>query len=164
MIVSAIVAAASNNVIGDGEGLPWHLSTDTKYFKRVTLDHHVIMGRKTFDSIDRPLPRRTNIVITRDLLYAGTGILVAHSVEEALTIAYDNDETEVFIIGGGEIYRMSMSYCDKIYLTRVLAEPEGSVFFPDLDPEIWELTSSETHPAGEKDDHAFIFEVYQRKQ
>ncbi|PSR14843.1 MAG: diacylglycerol kinase [Bacteroidetes bacterium] len=164
MIVSAIVAAASNHVIGDGAGLPWHLSTDMKYFKRVTLDHHVIMGRKTFDSIDRPLPKRTNIVITRDLLYAGTGILVAHSVEEALTIAYDNDETEAFIVGGGEIYRESMAYCDKIYLTRVLAEPAGSVFFPELDPATWELSSSEAHPASEKDDHAFVIEVYTRKQ
>lgn len=164
MIVSAIVAAATNHVIGDGHDIPWHLSSDLKYFKRTTLDHHVIMGRKTFEGIGRPLPKRTNIVLTRDPLYIGTGIISAHSVEEALTIAYDNDETEVFIIGGGEIYLQSMPYWDRVYLTRVLATPTGHVLFPELPTSEWNLVSSEPHTAAENDDHDFVFEVYDRRE
>lgn len=164
MIVSAIVAAAKNNVIGDGNDIPWRISTDLKYFKQTTLEHHVIMGRKTFASMGRPLPKRTNIVLTRDLMFTATGILVAHSIQEALTIAYDNDETEVFIIGGGEIYQQSMHYLDKVYLTRVMAEPEGGVVFPDLPADEWELISSEAHQAGERDEHDFVFEVYSRRK
>lgn len=164
MTVSAIVAAAQNNVIGDGNDIPWRISSDLKYFKRTTLDHHIIMGRKTFASMGRPLPKRTNVVLTRDLMYTGTGILVAHSIEEALTIAYDNDETEVFIIGGGEIYQQSMPYWDKVYLTRVMAEAPGEVLFPDLPPADWELISSDPQKAGERDEHDFTFEVYTRKQ
>ncbi|WP_020537370.1 dihydrofolate reductase [Lewinella cohaerens] len=164
MIVSAIVAAAQNNVIGDGNDIPWRISSDLKYFKRTTLDHHVIMGRKTFASMGRPLPKRTNVVLTRDLMFTATGILVAHSIEEALTIAYDNDETEVFIIGGGEIYKQSMHYVDKVYLTRVSAAPEGEVVFPDLPEAEWELISSEPHQAGERDEHDFVFEVYTRRK
>jgi dihydrofolate reductase len=162
MIVSAIVAAAQNNVIGDGNDIPWRIPTDLKYFKQTTLDHHVIMGRKTFASMGRPLPKRTNVVLTRDLMFTATGILVAHSIEEALTMAYDNDETEVFIIGGGEIYKQSMHYLDKVYLTRVMAEPEGEVVFPDLPAEEWKLISSEAHQANERDEHDFVFEVYTR--
>lgn len=164
MIVSAIVAAAQNNVIGDGNDIPWRISSDLKYFKRTTLDHHVIMGRKTFASMGRPLPKRTNVVLTRDLMFTATGILVAHSIEEALTIAYDNDETEVFIIGGGEIYKQSMHYVDKVYLTRVSANPKGEVVFPDLPEAEWELISSEPHQAGERDEHDFVFEVYTRRK
>ena len=111
----------------------------------------------------RPLPKRTNIVLTRDLMFTATGILVAHSIEEALTMAYDNDEKEVFIIGGGEIYKQSMHYLDKVYLTRVMAEPEGEVVFPDLPAEDWELISSEANQANERDEHDFVFEVYTRK-
>ncbi len=164
MIVSAIAAAAKNNVIGDGADIPWRIPTDYKYFKQTTLDHHIIMGRKTFASMGRPLPKRTNIVLTRDLMFTATGILVAHSIEEALTMAYDNDETEVFIIGGGEIYKQSMHYLDKVYLTRVMAEPEGEVVFPDLPAEEWELISSEAHQANERDEHDFVFEVYTRRK
>jgi dihydrofolate reductase len=162
MLVSAIVAAAENHVIGDGEDIPWRISTDLKYFKRTTLNHHVIMGRKTFASMGRPLPKRTNIVLTRDPLFVATGIIVAHSIEEALTIAYDNGEQEAFIIGGGEIYRQSMDYLDKIYLTRVHAEMPGETTFPELDTAQWELVSQEAHPAGERDDHPFTFEIYER--
>lgn len=162
MTVSAIVAAAQNNVIGNDNDIPWRLSSDLKYFKRTTLDHHIIMGRKTFLSMGRPLPKRTNIVLTRDLHFAGSGILVAHSLEEALTVAYDNDESEVFIIGGGEIYEQAMPYLDKIYLTRVDAMPEGSVHFPALPADMWTLESSEAHQKGERDEHDFIFEVYSR--
>lgn len=163
MIVSAIVAAAQNNVIGNNNDIPWRLSSDLKYFKKTTLNHHIIMGRKTFLSMGRPLPKRTNIVLTRDLMFAGTGLVIAHSIEEALTIAYDNDEEEVFIIGGGEIYKQSIPYWDKVYLTRVQTEAEGNITFPELAPEKWELISSEAHTKGERDEHDFVFEVYNKK-
>ncbi|RME96689.1 MAG: dihydrofolate reductase [Bacteroidetes bacterium] len=162
MLVSAIVAAAENQVIGDGDDIPWRISTDLKYFKRTTLNHHVIMGRKTFATMGRPLPKRTNIVLTRDPHFVATGILVAHSIEEALTIAYDDGEEEAFIIGGGEIYRQSMDFLDKIYLTRVHAQVEGETTFPELDTDVWQLVSQEAHPAGERDEYAFTFEVYER--
>ena len=163
MTVSAIVAVAENQVIGDGADIPWRLSSDLKYFKKVTSGHHVIMGRKTFDSIGRTLPKRTNVVLTRDLMYVATGIVVAHSVEEALQIAYDNDEEEVFIIGGGEIYNQSQPYWDKVYLTRVHAKVDGKVTFPALADDEWELLSQEAHQAGERDEYDFTFEVYTKK-
>ena len=162
MIVSAIVAAAKNNVIGDGEDIPWRLSSDLKYFKKTTTGHHIIMGRKTFASMGRPLPNRTNIVLTRDPLFMATGIIVAHSIEEALAIAYDNDEEEVFIIGGGEIYQQSQAYWDKVYLTKVMKTPKGSVVFPNLEKEKWTLLSSKPQVRGEKDECDFTFEVYKR--
>lgn len=163
MIVSAIVAVAQNQVIGDGNDIPWRLSSDLKYFKKITSDHHIIMGRKTFESIGKPLPKRTNVVLTRDLMYAATGIIVAHSIEEALSIAYDNGEEEVFIIGGGEIYEQSRPYWDKVYLTRVMANPPGEVRFPELSADEWQLVSEEAHSAGERDEHDYTFEVYTKK-
>lgn len=162
MLISAIVAAARNRVIGHHNAIPWYLSSDLKYFKRTTLEHHVIMGRNSFESIGRPLPRRTNIVISRDPYYVVSGCLVARSIEEALEIAFDNGETEAFIIGGGQIYAAAMPYLDKLYLTEVDAEPEGDVFFPTINPADWILLSSESHPADEKNDHPYTFKVYQR--
>ena len=129
----------------------------------MTSGHHVIMGRKTFDSIGRPLPKRTNVVLTRDPMYAANGIIVAHSIEEALRIAYDNDEEEVFIIGGGEIYLKSQPFWDKVYLTRVKASPAGQVLFPELVDDQWEMISQEAHQAGERDEYDFTFEVYSKK-
>lgn len=163
MLVSAIVAAARNRVIGNEQNeIPWYLSSDLKYFKRITLGHHVIMGRKTFESVGRPLPKRTNIIITRDPYYAVSGCLVARSLPEALGFAYDNEETEAFIIGGGSIYALSLPLLDKLYLTEVEAEPKGTVYFPELDFTQWNLISSESHPADEKNDHPYIFKVYER--
>lgn len=162
MLVSAIVAAARNRVIGKDNQIPWYLSSDLKYFKRTTLGHHVIMGRKSFESIGRPLPKRTNIIITRAPYYAASGCLVARSLPEALSIAHANGETEAFIIGGGEIYALSLPLLDKLYLTEVDAAPEGDVFFPELDFPEWELISSESHPADDKNDHAYTFKVYER--
>lgn len=164
MIVSAIVAAAKNNVIGDANDIPWRLSSDLKYFKKTTLNHHIIMGRNTFASMGRPLPKRTNIVLTRNPHFVATGIIVAHAIEEALSIAYDNGEEEVFIIGGGEIYKQSMPYWDRIYLTRVDLEPKGDVVFPSIDTNEWKLLSSEAQVRTEKDECDFSFEVYERAQ
>ncbi|MCB0639509.1 MAG: dihydrofolate reductase [Lewinella sp.] len=164
MLISAIVAVAQNGVIGDGDDIPWRLSSDLKYFKRTTIQHHVIMGRKTFASMGRPLPKRTNIVLTRNPFFVGSGILVARSLEEALAIAQDHGEEEAFVIGGGEIYRLAMPFLDKIYLTRVHAEPEGEVTFPTFSDDEWRLISQETHPADEKNDHDYTFEVYERRR
>jgi len=164
MIVSTIVAVAKNDVIGDGNDIPWRLSTDLKYFKKTTTGHHVIMGRKTFASMGRPLPNRTNIVLTRDPHFIATGIIVAHSIEEALTIAYNNEEEEVFIMGGGEIYKQSQAYWDKVYLTRVMLEPKGDIIFPLLKPDEWKRISAEAHRAGEKDECDFVIEVYERNE
>lgn len=162
MIVSAIVATAKNNVIGRDNDIPWYLPADLQYFKRTTLDHHIIMGRKSFQSIGRPLPKRTNVVISRNPFFIASNCMIAASVEEALSIALDNGETEAFIIGGGEIYALSQAYWDRVYLTEVDLEVEGDVFFPALDPAEWTLVSNETHLPDEKNEHAYTFKIYER--
>jgi dihydrofolate reductase len=163
MIVSAIVAVARNGVIGHNNQIPWYLPADLQYFKRNTLNHHIIMGRRSFLSIGRALPHRTNIVVTRDPYFAATGCLVAYSVEMALEMAFDNEETEAFIIGGGEIYLQSMPYWDRIYLTEVDVEPPGEVFFPQPDWQDWQLRSSEQHLPDEKNEHAYCFKVFDKR-
>jgi len=162
MIVSAIAAMAKNRVIGKDNRIPWYLSSDLKYFKRKTLHHHIIMGRKSFQSIGQPLPKRTNIVVTRDSFFVASNVLVARSIQEALTIADSNGEEEVFIIGGGQIYEQSMTYWDRLYLTVVDAEVEGDVYFPELKEEEWTLVSEEKYQADEKNDYDFRFLVYER--
>lgn len=163
MIVSAIVAVAENQVIGIDNQMPWHLPTDLKYFKRKTLGHHIIMGRKNFQSIGHPLPGRTNIVISRNPYFTASNCLVAHSIEEALEIALENGETEAFIIGGGNVYSQSMPLLDRIYLTRIAYEPEGDVFFPELKKETWELVSEEAHQADDRNPYAYNFQVFERR-
>ena len=164
MIVSAIVAVAKNRVIGKDNNIPWYLSSDLKYFKKTTLNHHVIMGRKSFQSIGRPLPKRTNIILTRDPFFIATGCITAHTLEEALTIAQDNGEEEAFIIGGAQIYELALPYLDKLYYTEVDAEPEGDILFPELNWDDWQLLSQKAHPAGERDNFPFTFKVYRRKE
>lgn len=164
MIVSAIVAAAKNNVIGKDNEIPWYLPADFAYFKKTTLNHHVLMGRNCFRSIGRPLPKRTNIVITRDPFFSADGVLVAHSIEEALGMAFDNGEEEVFILGGGEIYRESMDLWDKLYLTEVDIEPEGDVYFPEINADEWQETWRETHQADEKNECGYTFRILERKE
>ncbi len=162
MLVSAIVAAAKNNVIGKDNQIPWYLPADLAYFKRTTLGHHVLMGRNSFRSIGRPLPKRTNIVITRDPFFSADGVLVAHSIEEALGMAYDNGETEAFVIGGGEIYRESMDLWDRVYLTEVDTAAEGDVFFPALDPAEWRETWREAHAPDAKNEWPYTFRILER--
>lgn len=164
MIVSAIVATAKNNVIGKDNGIPWYLPADLKFFKRTTLNRHIIMGRKTYESIGHPLPKRTNIIITRNLYYVISNCLVAHSIEEALAIAKDNDEVEVFIIGGSEIYKKAMPFLDRIYLTEVNLEIEGDTFFLSLSPSEWKEVSSETHLPDEKNKYEYTFKLLERKK
>lgn len=132
MKISFIAAISINRVIGRDNKIPWHLSEDLKRFKNLTLGHPVIMGRKTFESIGRPLPKRINIVITRDESYSPEGVEVTHSIEEAIELAKQKEGSEeIFIIGGGQIYSQSMHLADKLYLTIVDQEVEGDVFFPD---------------------------------
>lgn len=164
MIISTIVAVAKDHVIGKDNDIPWYLPADLKYFKKRTLHHHIIMGRKCFESIGRALPKRTNIIVTRNPFFIASNCLVVSSVEEALTIAEDNGETETFIIGGGQIYELTQKYWDKVYLTEVDLEVEdGEIFFPRLDMEEWKLVSEEAHQADEKNEHDYIFKVLERK-
>ncbi len=169
MIISAIAAVSKNGVIGKNNDIPWYLSSDLRFFKRTTLNHHIIMGRKNFQSIGRPLPKRTNIIITRDPFFIVSGCLVVNSIEEALQIADENGEEEAFIIGGGQIYQQTISRWDKLYLTEVeveinTEEPENKlIFFPEILPEEWDLIFEEHHLADEKNEYNYTFKTFVRK-
>ncbi len=163
MIVSAIVAMNQQSAIGVKGQIPWYLSADLKYFRKMTTPHHVIMGRQTFESIGKPLSNRINIILTRDPFYLSTGCLIAHSIQEALEIAADHGEKEAFIIGGAQIYQTALPLLDKLYITRVdLEVPDADAFFPTIDYKEWELISSASFPADEKNKWPYSFEVYSR--
>lgn len=158
--LTLIVAAAENNAIGKDNKMPWHLPNDFKYFKKTTLNHSIVMGRKTFESIGRTLPERRNIVITRDLNYKAEDIDVANGVDDVLS--YCRDEREIFIIGGAEIYKQTLPFAEKVLLTRVHTTVEGDAFFPELAPNAWKLTSSETYLKDERHAFDYSFETYER--
>ena len=168
MRISIIVAASENNVIGRDGKIPWHLPDDLKYFRKKTEGHPVIMGRKNYESIVEalggPLPNRKNIIVTHDRSFTAEGCMVASSLNDAIMFAHqDNDFEEIFIIGGGEIYKQSMEISNYLYLTRVHADIEGDVFFPEVDPDAWEETERREHPADDKHEYAFTFLTYKRK-
>ncbi len=154
MIVSMIVAMEENRGIGFQNRIPWHLGTDLKRFKELTMGHTLIMGRKTFESIGRPLPGRPIIVLTRNPGFHPEGVQVAQSLDQALQIAEERGESEVFIAGGEEIFNQAMSRADRIYLTRVEAHLSADTFFPQWGSE-WEEEELSRHPCGEKDEYAF---------
>jgi dihydrofolate reductase len=161
MKVSIIVAVADNGVIGLKGDLPWRISSDLKRLKALTMGHHMIMGRKTYDTLPGPLPGRTIIVVTRNRDFSAPGVLTAGSVESALLLAQNDDE--VFIAGGAEIFAMSMHRADVMYLTRVHAEPEGDTFFPEFDDvNEWRLVDSEHFEADEKNQYPFSYLLYER--
>lgn len=160
MIVSLVVAMAENHVIGRGGQLPWHLPKDLQHFKRLTVDHTVIMGRKTFEEIKQPLANRRNVVISRDPAFDAHGAIVVPSLKEALALGAT--ENEVFVIGGGEIFRLALPRADRLYLTLVHAKPEGDTFFPSFDLATWALEDEEYHPADEKHAYSFSFRRYRR--
>ncbi|MDR0659842.1 MAG: dihydrofolate reductase [Prevotellaceae bacterium] len=160
-MLSIIVAVAENNVIGCNNQLIWHISEDLKYFKRITSGHAVIMGRKTFESIGKPLPHRTNIVISKNAELKPEGATVVPSLEDA--IAKVNPQEENFIIGGGSIYREAMCLADKLYLTKIHHTYEGDTFFPEIGNE-WKEISREDFEHGEKFGHPFSFITYERKK
>ena len=165
--LSLIVAVASNGVIGANGGLPWRLSSDLKTFRRLTLGKPIVMGRKTFSSLGKPLDGRDNIVVTRDPHFAADGVSVFNSLSEALvlarTLARTNGSDEVMIIGGAEIYRAALPFAHRIYWTAVAAEPEGDVVFPSLDSSAWQQVSCEDLPRGPRDDHAAKLIIFERK-
>lgn len=166
MKLAIIVAAAKNGVIGRNNQLPWHLPQDLKYFKTVTLGKPVIMGRKTFESIGKPLPGRVNIVITRNKDWVADGVIVTNSFEQALSEAQkvlDANSlltSEVMVIGGAEIYRSSLQFADRIYLTRIDLEPDGDAFFDVPDEAEWALESNEAGDVAASVKHEFL--IYKR--
>jgi dihydrofolate reductase len=163
MTVSLIVAVSSNGVIGRDGGLPWHLPADLKHFKRTTMGHHLIIGRRTWEEVGKPLPGRTMVVVTRSRRFALEGVQVVRSVEQAIELAVEDDEP--FIGGGSQIYRIALAQdlVDRIYLTRIDADVEGDTFFPEFDLDEWEIVSEEHHEADEKNEFDYSFLVYERK-
>ena len=164
MVVSLIVAVSANGVIGRDGGLPWYLPADLKHFKRTTMGHHLIVGRRTWEEVGKPLPGRTMVVVTRSRRFAPDGAQVAHSVEQALELAAEDDEP--FIGGGSQIYRIALArdLVDRVHLTRIHAEVEGDTFFPEIDFGEWELVSEEHHEADEKNEFDYSFLVYERSR
>ncbi len=162
MIISAIVAASENRVIGRDNTLPWRLPDDLRYFRACTSGHAVIMGRKNYESGPFPLPNRTNIVLSRNPRLYLSGCHLAGDFDTALEIAKRYEKEEIFIIGGGVIYELAMSVLDKLYYTKVHAHVEGDVFFPTIKPSEWKLISEKYHEADEKHPYAFSFLVYER--
>ena|SRR5215210_6496194 len=163
MIVSLLVAASENNVIGKNNQLPWHLPNDLKYFKNLTWGMPIFMGRKTFDSIGKVLPGRISIVITRNKDWQHQGADVVHSIEEAIQKAEDYGVKEIFVIGGAEIFKTSLPVANRLYLTRIHERFEGDVFFPDISETEWELTSSRYCEADEKNSYNHTYQVWNRK-
>ncbi len=164
MIISIIVAVAENNVIGQGNKLIWHISEDLKRFKNLTTGHHILMGRKTFESIGKALPNRTNVVISRNKDFNAPGCIVVDSLQRALEISKDDEE--VFIVGGGEIYRQALPITDKIYLTKVEAQFEGDTFFPPINPDEWRFEAiDKTEPQRDGElEYSFINLVRKNKR
>lgn len=163
MIVSIIAAMDRKAGIGIDNKLPWRLSADLKRFRELTMGHHIVVGRKTFESIGKPLPGRQMIVVTRDRNYRAEGCDVVHSVEDAIRLARERGESEVFICGGAEIYAQSIEIADRMYLTLVDAEVAADTFFPEFDEQGWSEQESVYQPADEKNQYPFTFKVWVRK-
>ena len=160
MSISIIVAVAENNVIGKDNSLIWHLPADMKFFKEKTTGHCVIMGRKNYESIPekfRPLPNRTNIIITHQKNYNALGAIVVNSVEEAINKAKKNGDNEIFIIGGAEIFNQTLDQTDKIYYTKIYHSFEGDTFFPEIDLKKWKEIRRTDHNADEKNKYSYSF-------
>ena len=170
MKIALIVAMARNRVIGKDNQMPWHLPEDLKYFKRITLKKPVIMGRNTFESIGKPLPDRTNIIVTRNPDYKAAGCIVVNGLDQALQMVadlYDTiaapDDSEVMIIGGAQIYEQSLGLADRLYLTQVQADVEGDASFPAFDRDSWQEVSREDHAASDNNPYAYSFLVLERR-
>lgn len=161
MKISIIVAAAENNVIGGNNQLLWRLPNDMKRFKSITTGHTIIMGRKTYESMGRPLPNRRNIIISHQPGLSIEGCEVVHSIDEALQKT--TDEKEVFVIGGGQVYGQVWDRADRLYLTRVHTRIEGDAAIPEIRTDAWTEESRDAHPADEKHGHAYTFIIYNRK-
>ncbi len=168
MLISLIVAMTDAGIIGRDGDLPWRLSRDLRRFKQLTTGHAMVMGRKTWESIGRALPGRESIVLTRQADYTvdQPGVHVVSTIADAITVAkslVDMNQTELFVIGGGEVYRQSLAIANRLSITKVLAEVGGDTKFPEVDWSEWELATSEAFPADEKNDYATQFEVWNRR-
>jgi dihydrofolate reductase len=157
-----IAAVAENNALGKNNDLLWHLPNDFKRFKEVTSGHHIIMGRKTFESFPKPLPNRTHVIITRQKDFEFEGCIVVDTLEKAIAACPKNED--VYIIGGGEIYTQSISFADQLDITRVHHSFDADVYFPEINPEIWELTSETFIPKDEKHLYDYSFQTFTRKK
>lgn len=168
MLLSIIVAAGENGVIGNDGGLPWHLSSDLKRFRKLTMGKPIVMGRKTFDSIGKPLDGRDNIVVTSDPLFDVAGVSACATVDEALTLARvlaaTRGEDEIMIVGGAKLYECVMADVGRIYFTRVHGAPEGDRYFATPDPSQWREVSREALPRGPRDDYGATLIVYERAE
>jgi dihydrofolate reductase len=164
MKLSLIAAVANNNVIGNENKLMWRMPEDLKHFRKTTMGHSIIMGRKTWESIRKPLKGRQNIVLTRKEFYLADGCEVVHSIDEA--IKKIKHEKEVFVIGGSDIYEqcIDLFYTRRLYITRIFASFDGDAFFPDIDTEKWELEDMEEHEADEKNKYPYAFMKYKKKK
>ncbi|NUS19973.1 MAG: dihydrofolate reductase [Mesorhizobium sp.] len=169
MDIAIYVAIAENAVIGREGGLPWRLSSDLKRFKADTMGKPIIMGRKTYEGIGRPLPGRLNIVVTRDKAWRAEGVEVANSLGDAIALAKVRGRCmagaeEICVVGGGEIYAQALPLADRLHVTHVLASFDGDAHFPPIDPDVWQVVRAEDFPAGEKDSHATCYTVYERRR
>jgi dihydrofolate reductase len=161
-MISHIVAASENNIIGIKNGLPWRLSNDFKYFKNKTWGMPVIMGRNTFESMKKDLPGRINIVVTKKTDWHPKNVFVTHDIDDAIAKAKGCDANEIFVIGGGEIFKQTMEKVDRIYLTRVHTTVEGDTSYPELDTSKWRLKKEQSFPADEKNNYPYTFEVWEK--
>jgi dihydrofolate reductase len=159
--ITLIVAVADSGVIGRDNALPWHLPEDLKHFKRLTLGKPVLMGRKTFESIGKPLPGRHNIVVTRDTNYQRTGVTVVHDVDAAVSAA--GDVPEIMVIGGAELFRLFLPRAGRVHFTRVHGDIPGDVHWPALDQRDWRVVERERHEADERHAHAYTFELWEKR-
>jgi dihydrofolate reductase len=163
MIITIIVAMDEEGGIGKNQKLPWHLPSDLKRFKALTMGHHLILGRKTFESIGKTLTGRTIVVITRQLDYRPEGCLVVSSLDGAIKLVNENGETEVFIGGGSEIFAQALPIANRIYLTRIETMVDADVYFPDTwNPALWKLISEESQPQSMGESLVYIFQVFER--
>lgn len=160
-MITMIAAAGENNELGRDNELVWHLPDDFKRFKQLTTGHHIIMGRKTFESFPKLLPNRTHIVITRNKKYHQRGVIIVHSMEEALNQA--GNDAQPFIIGGGEIYKIGLEFATKIELTRVHGTFDADAYFPEIPQATWKLISSEEHERDERHAYSFTYETWVKR-
>ncbi|HEX8576003.1 MAG TPA: dihydrofolate reductase [Flavobacterium sp.] len=160
-MIVMIAAVAQNNALGKDNRLVWHLPDDFKRFKQLTSGHHIIMGRKTFESFPKPLPNRTHVIITSQKNYRQESCIIVHSIEEALkAVPHDDD---VYIIGGGQIYELGMAFADALEITRVHADFEADAFFPAIDTNKWQLVKEEFHPKDDRHDYDFTYQTFKKK-
>ena len=163
MIISQIVAASTNNVIGANNRLPWNMPTDSAYFKSKTLGHHIVTGRRNYEAEGKALPGRINIVLTRNTNYSIPDGIIVNRLENAIEIARKAGEKELFIVGGEEIYRLAMRFTDKIYLTRIHTIVDGDTFYPELDLKVWKQVAIDQRKADDQNPFDYDFIIFERK-